>query len=249
MHRLFFDQLGPSGVWIEDRDGEPAGFLLGLISEADPELAYVHMHAVAPRMRGQGVGEALYRDFCARAHARGCRRVRALAQPQRTASRRFHERMGFAATWQEAYLGEGGDRFVYERALPLNPGEGHQREDDAVTVVESDASPERRAHERHAVALPVRVRVDGRDVAARTVDLSEGGVLVAGRDFPSADQLRIEIELAELGRHEIEAEVVRRDGATDGADSLAVRFAEVASHGGREAIREFLRSRLRESRP
>ncbi|MEQ9337056.1 MAG: GNAT family N-acetyltransferase, partial [Miltoncostaeaceae bacterium] len=72
MHRLFFDQLGPSGVWIEDAAGRPAGFLLGLVSEAEPDLAYVHMHAVAPAWRGRGVGEGLYRAFGGRCAARGC---------------------------------------------------------------------------------------------------------------------------------------------------------------------------------
>lgn len=119
MHRLFFDQLGPSGVWIADGEGRPAGFLLGLVSEAEPDLAYVHMHAVAPRLRGRGVGESLYRAFCARAAARGCRRVRALAAPERVASRRFHERLGFTGTWSPGYLGPGVDRYVFERELPL----------------------------------------------------------------------------------------------------------------------------------
>lgn len=120
MHRLFFDQLGPSGVWLEDEAGRPAGFLLGLISEAEPDLAYVHMHVVAPALRGTGAGERLYREFCARAQARGCRRVRALAAPGRVASRRFHERLGFAGTPAPGHLGPGEDRIVFERSLPLD---------------------------------------------------------------------------------------------------------------------------------
>lgn len=120
MHRLFFDQLGPSGVWLEDAGGAPAGFLLGLVSEAEPDLAYVHMHVVAPAWRGRGAGELMYRDFCARAEARGCRRVRALAAPDRAASRRFHERLGFVGTTAPGHLGPGVDRIVYERALPLD---------------------------------------------------------------------------------------------------------------------------------
>jgi ribosomal protein S18 acetylase RimI-like enzyme len=119
MHRLFFEQLGPSGVWLETAEGEPAGFLLGLVSEADPELAYVHMHVVDPALRGRGLGELLYRDFCARAHARGCRRVRALASPERQASRRFHERLGFTGRFEAGYLGPGADRIVFERDLPI----------------------------------------------------------------------------------------------------------------------------------
>lgn len=120
MHRLFFDQLGPSGVWLEDAQGKPAGFLLGLVSEAEPDLAYVHMHVVAPAWRGTGAGALLYREFCHRAGARGCRRVRALAAPDRRASRAFHERLGFVGTPAPGHLGPGVDRIVYERALPLD---------------------------------------------------------------------------------------------------------------------------------
>jgi ribosomal protein S18 acetylase RimI-like enzyme len=118
MHRLFFEQLGPSGVWLE-HDGEVVGFLLGLVSEADPELAYVHFHAVDPAWRRRGVGRALYEAFAARAAARGCRRIRALAAPSNAGSVRFHESLGFAGTFAPAYVGPGQDRLVFERSLPL----------------------------------------------------------------------------------------------------------------------------------
>jgi GNAT superfamily N-acetyltransferase len=119
MHRLFFDQLGPSGVWLE-ADGEPVGFLLGLVSESEPDLAYVHFHVVDPAWRGRGVGRMLYEAFAARAAARGCRRVRALAAPALEASRRFHESLGFAGRFESGYVGPGEDRIVYERSLPLD---------------------------------------------------------------------------------------------------------------------------------
>ena len=50
---------------------------------------------------------------------------------------------------------------------------------------------ERRAFRREDVELPVRVSADGESVEAQSINLSEGGVLLAGADFPSATQVRI----------------------------------------------------------
>lgn len=122
MHRLFFDQLGSSGVWLEQR-GTVAGFLLGLVSETEPDLAYVHFHAVDPARRRQGVGRRLYAEFAARAGARGCRRVRALAPLWNAPSIAFHERLGFTGELRRDHVGPGEDRIVFERALPLDPGD------------------------------------------------------------------------------------------------------------------------------
>lgn len=119
LHRLFFDQLGPHGVWIARDDGAPAGFLLGMPSASEPDLAYVHLHAVDPALRGRGVGAALYRDFGARAMAQGCSRIRALAAPGREGSIAFHRALGFDGPLIPGYLGPGQDRIVFERALPI----------------------------------------------------------------------------------------------------------------------------------
>ncbi len=119
LHRLFFDQLGPHGVWIARDDGAPAGFLLGLVSLAEPDLAYVHLHAVDPALRGQGIGALLYREFGRRAMGRGCMRMRALAAPGRPGSIAFHRALGFEGPLVAGHLGPGEDRIVFERALPL----------------------------------------------------------------------------------------------------------------------------------
>jgi ribosomal protein S18 acetylase RimI-like enzyme len=119
MHRLFFDQLGPSGVWLEE-DGALAGFLLGLVSEPEPDLAYVHFHVVDPARRGQGAGRRLYAEFALRAEGRGCRRMRALAPLWNAPSIAFHERLGFVGELRRDHLGPGQDRIVFERSLPLD---------------------------------------------------------------------------------------------------------------------------------
>lgn len=119
MHRLFFDQLGTSGVWAE-LDGELCGFLLGLVSEREPELAYVHFHLVDPARRRQGIGARLYVEFGDRAAGRGCTRVRALAPLWNAQSIAFHERLGFVGRPQRDFVGPGQDRVVFERALPIS---------------------------------------------------------------------------------------------------------------------------------
>lgn len=107
-------------------------------------------------------------------------------------------------------------------------------------MAKSTPHDDRRAFQREDVELPARIIGGGETVEAQSINLSESGVLLAGADFPSAAQVRIEIELAEIGWHSLEAEVVRVD---DGR-ALAARFAEVATEGGREAIRAFFASRL-----
>ncbi len=121
MHRLFFDQLGPWGVHAAPTDDPErmVGCLLGLRSQAEVDLAYVHFHMVDPATRGTGVGRALYEEFGRRMAGAGCTRVRALASPGRTGSVRFHEALGFVGTSHEGYLGPDQDRLVFERTLPF----------------------------------------------------------------------------------------------------------------------------------
>jgi hypothetical protein len=110
-------------------------------------------------------------------------------------------------------------------------------------MAEPTRQDDRRAHPREPAALAARVIADGAVVEAQSVNLSEGGVLLAGTDFPTARQVRIEIELAEMGWHALDAEVVRRDARDTSA--LAARFAEAATGGGRDAIRAFFETRLK----
>ena len=123
MHRLFFDQLGPTGLRaapVTDPE-RMLGVLLGFASLAESELAYIHFVMVDPQARGTGVARALYHEFGQRMFAGGCRRVRTLAAPTNGRSLRFHESLGFVGTFASQYVGPGQDRVVFERALPFVP--------------------------------------------------------------------------------------------------------------------------------
>ena len=215
--------------------GAPAGFLLGLVSEAEPDLAYVHMHVVDPAWRGAGVGERASTGTSARGRTRaGCRRVR---RPRRARPR------GLAALPRAArlprggsrpgYLGPGADRIVFER-LPLE--DDAKRRSSATIACGSRYGDDRRSlmaeidPARRAAGAPARGRracpracsSAARWSRPRASTSARAGaprgrrprphrrrVLLAGADFPSAAQVRIEIELAEIGWHSLDAEVVR----------------------------------------
>jgi len=122
MHRLFFDQLGTTGLRLAHIDTPEVlvGVLLGFASQADPALAYIHFVMVDPEVRGTGAASTLYREFGRRMADRGCRRVRSLAGPARTASIAFHESLGFIGTFAPEYLGPDQDRIIFERPLPFS---------------------------------------------------------------------------------------------------------------------------------
>jgi hypothetical protein len=101
--------------------------------------------------------------------------------------------------------------------------------------------PDRRAHPRFATSIRARVAADDEVIEGEVVNLSEGGVLIGGEAFPPAEQVRIELDLAERGWQAVDAEVVRVEYKEG---QLAARFAEVATSGGRSAIRAFLREHL-----
>lgn len=101
---------------------EPAAFLVGFLSQTEPDAAYVHFVGVDPHLHGQGIGRALYRAFFALARSHGRRYVHCITSPQNTNSRAFHIRLGFTASAVKPdYDGPGLDRVAFTIDLSANP--------------------------------------------------------------------------------------------------------------------------------
>jgi ribosomal protein S18 acetylase RimI-like enzyme len=115
--KLFFLHFADT-TFVAERDGELAGFLVGFLSQSEPEDAYVHFVGVSPDERGSGLGRELYERFFAAARSHGRRRVSCVTSPANTGSIAFHRAIGFEPSRpQPDYDGPGEDRVVLTRTL------------------------------------------------------------------------------------------------------------------------------------
>ncbi len=116
--KLFFLHFEGTSFVAEDDDGRLTAFLIGFLSQTDPEEAYIHFVGVAPSARGSGVGRALYERFFAVVAAQGRTRVRCVTSPVNEGSVAFHESLGFTAERVVPdYDGPGEDRVLFAKTL------------------------------------------------------------------------------------------------------------------------------------
>ncbi len=93
--RLFFEHFGPTSFAVPGTHGL-LGFLVGLRSQSDPGVGYIHFVGVAPPERNKGLARALYDEFFNAAALLGCTEVRCITSPVNAASVAFHQALGFS---------------------------------------------------------------------------------------------------------------------------------------------------------
>lgn len=93
--RLWFQHFTGTSWLAEDESGRLAGFVVGFVSPDDPAVAYCHMIATDPNLRGAGVGRRLYERFFDDARTAGARVVHAVTWPGNRRSVAFHRALGF----------------------------------------------------------------------------------------------------------------------------------------------------------
>jgi len=117
--RLFFEHFFDTSFILE-QDGQIVAFLIGFLSQSQPEEAYIHFVGVHPQCRQRGYGRLLYERFfeTVRMHQRCV--VRCVTSPVNTGSIAFHRRMGFLIEPGEAVR----DGVAYD---PSHDGSGEHR--------------------------------------------------------------------------------------------------------------------------
>jgi GNAT superfamily N-acetyltransferase len=113
---------------VAEESNRFVGVLLGFVSQADPDLAYIHLVATDPTNRRSGLGRLLYESFFEIARRKRCRKIQALVLPGNTTSLKFHAALGFTPTNEggilkdgvwiiKDYAGPGNDRVVFTRDI------------------------------------------------------------------------------------------------------------------------------------
>lgn len=127
LHPLYLEHF-PQTCLVAEREGRVAAFLVGFVSQGQPDEAYVHLVGTDPAYRRQGLARALYDRFFALIRSRGCTRVSAVTVPANRDSLAFHRELRFrprdkGAAWAgdvpyfPDYAGPGVDCVVLEREL------------------------------------------------------------------------------------------------------------------------------------
>lgn len=124
--KLFFHHFHNTSL-IMEKEGELVAFLVGFISPACSEEAYIHFVGVHPDYRRQGLAGHLYQRFFDIVSKQGCRTVRCLTSPSNRRSIQFHSRLGFqlipSRTLLEGipihkdYDGPGRDRVLFVKEM------------------------------------------------------------------------------------------------------------------------------------
>ncbi len=125
--RLFFQHFADTSYLVERVDGELVAFLIGFLSHAQPDVAYIHFVGVDPAQRRAGLGASLYHAFFEHVAQLGARTVKCITSPGNETSVAFHTGLGFALEPSESviedvpvqrdYDGPGLDRIAFTRTL------------------------------------------------------------------------------------------------------------------------------------
>lgn len=124
--KLFFTHFCDTSFVVE-LDSKIIGFLIGFLSQSNPEEAYIHFVGIHPNFRKQGVGSILYREFFRVAQEFDRVRVKCVTSLLNKSSIAYHVRMGFEAEPSEIhedgvpyhldYDGSGEHRVLFVKHL------------------------------------------------------------------------------------------------------------------------------------
>ncbi|OEC87124.1 acetyltransferase [Methanobacterium sp. A39] len=95
IYHIFTKFFRSTSFVAELPSGELGGFILGFISQENPEEAYIHLLCVDPKMRGKHVGRKLVERFADEAVLKECKKIYLITKPVNWNSISFYKKLGF----------------------------------------------------------------------------------------------------------------------------------------------------------
>lgn len=95
IYHIFTKFFRSTSFVAESTSGEIVGFILGFISQENPEDAYIHLLCVDPRMRGKNIGRKMIDAFMDAVASKGCKKVNLITKPINWNSISFYKKLGF----------------------------------------------------------------------------------------------------------------------------------------------------------
>jgi len=92
--KVFFIHFNNTSFVVEDGD-TLQGFLVGFMSQTEPEVGYIHFAGVHPDHRKAGIGRTLYQHFFRSCRSQDRKIVKSCTSPVNKLSIGFHTAMGF----------------------------------------------------------------------------------------------------------------------------------------------------------
>ncbi len=95
IYHIFTKFFRSTSFAAELPSGELGGFILGFISQENPEEAYIHLLCVDPKMRGRHIGKKLVEKFTEEAALKECKKIYLITKPVNWNSISFYKKLGF----------------------------------------------------------------------------------------------------------------------------------------------------------
>lgn len=103
--KLFFDHFTNSS-FIAEKNEEIIGFLIGFLSQSQPDESYIHFVGVHPDFRKHNIGKELYNQFFKVVKQNGCNMVRCVTSPVNKISIAYHTKLGFEIEKGDKKIGD-----------------------------------------------------------------------------------------------------------------------------------------------
>lgn len=115
---------------LEDIDNKSIkGFLLGFISQDNPQNAYIHLLCLDKSLRGNGIGMSIVDHFISLVYAMGSKKVSLICKPYNQTAIKFYKKIGFNSESSDKtveiddlhvykdYDGPGEDKIVFYKLI------------------------------------------------------------------------------------------------------------------------------------